>query len=45
MFNTGPEPPCIEEADVDASLTLDIADIVYLVSYMFTDGPAPAICP
>lgn len=43
-FGGGPEPSCIEEADVDASTALDIADIVYLVSYMFSAGPAPLSC-
>ncbi|MFQ5452985.1 MAG: hypothetical protein ACE5D6_02215 [Candidatus Zixiibacteriota bacterium] len=43
----GPEPPCFEEADVDASTSLDIGDIVYMVSYMFDapPGPAPLDCP
>ncbi|KAA3632253.1 MAG: hypothetical protein DWP97_11340, partial [Calditrichaeota bacterium] len=48
MFGTpaGPQPPCIEEADVDASLGIDIADMVYLVDYMFGSpaGPAPLGC-
>ena len=47
MFNVGPEPPCFEEGDVDASgvAPIDIADLVYLVDYMFNQGPEPALCP
>ena len=45
MFNSGPEPPVMEAADVDASGGLiDIADLVYLVDYMFNEGPEPT-CP
>ena len=43
----GPEPPCFEEGDVDASGAHDIGDLVYMVDYMFDspNGPAPLICP
>ena len=46
MFSSGPEPFCMEEADIDGSGgTPDIEDLVYLVTYMFSDGPDPAACP
>ncbi len=46
MFQGGPEPPCMDEADVDGNGTFaDIADLVYLVDYMFQGGPDPADCP
>ena len=45
MFNGGPSPPSMEEADVDASGQVDIADLVHLVDYMFNGGPAPLPCP
>ncbi len=48
MFADGPEPPCLEEADVDGSggpSPVDISDLVYLVDYMFSGGPEPAECP
>jgi len=48
MFNDGPEPSCLEEADVDGgggSTPVDIADLVYLVDYMFNSGPLPVDCP
>jgi parallel beta-helix repeat protein len=45
MFNQGPEPPCLEEADVDATGEINIADLVYLVDYMFNQGPEPVPCP
>lgn len=37
----GPEPPCMDEADVDGSGGIDIADIVYMVDYMFSQPPGP----
>ena len=47
MFQDGPEPPCMTEANID---TLgddipDIADLIYLVTYMFQDGPGLPPCP
>ena len=44
MFNGGPEPLCLDEADVDADGTIDIADLVYMVDYIFLGGPAPLPC-
>ncbi len=46
-FTGGTAPPCIEEADIDASggaIPVDISDIVVLVDFMFTGGAAPAPC-
>ena len=48
MFTGGPEPPCLDEADVDGSggeSPIDISDLVYLVDYMFNGGPEPVPCP
>jgi hypothetical protein len=33
----------MDQADVNASCLIDIADLVYLVDYMFDEGPAPLI--
>ena len=46
MFQQGPEPACMLEADVNASGVepIDIADLVYLIDYMFNDGPEPPDC-
>ena len=44
MFTGGPEPPCMEEANVNALDDVDISDLVYLVDYMFTGGPEPPAC-
>jgi len=46
MFLTGPEPPCMTEADVnaDGSEQVDISDLLYLIDYMFTGGSPPAAC-
>lgn len=43
----GPEPPCMDEADVDGLDGVNISDILYLVDYMFLEipGPAPVSCP
>ena len=41
MFNSGPPPPNMANADVDGSGGVDIADLVYLVDYMFNSGLAP----
>ena len=45
MFNEGPQPICLEEADMDATGEINIADLVYLVDYMFNQGPEPVPCP
>ncbi len=48
MFTGGPEPLCVEEADIDGSggsTPIDITDLVHLVDYMFNGGPPPANCP
>ena len=42
MFQQGPPPPIMRQADVNASGGLiDIADLIYLVDYMFQGGPSP----
>ena len=43
----GPEPVCLDEADVDGSGEIDIEDIVYMVEFMFytPSGPEPVECP
>ena len=35
---------CLEEADVNNASGIDIADITYLVNYMFKGGPV-LLCP
>jgi len=41
MFQNGPEPPCMWEANMNGSVNPepDITDLVYLVTYMFQNGP------
>ncbi|MFQ5453720.1 MAG: hypothetical protein ACE5D6_05990 [Candidatus Zixiibacteriota bacterium] len=43
---SGPEPPCMEEADVNGDIVIDIEDIVYLIDYSFSlpAGPTPVDC-
>ena len=38
MFKGGPEPPCLDEADIDGSGTINIIDLVSLVDYSFRHG-------
>jgi hypothetical protein len=51
MFTAGADPDCWYEANVNGDLvgdlqqTVDIADLVYLVDYMFNSGPLPPECP
>ncbi len=45
MFEDGPEPPCMRQADVIEDWSIDIADLVFLVDYMFNGGPAAPPCP
>ncbi len=45
MFQDGPAPPCLEEADCNGDGDIDIADLVCMVSYMFQSGFNPAPCP
>lgn len=50
MFNSGPEPTCWKEANIDGDLIgdilqqVDVADLVHLVDYMFSSGAAPQNC-
>lgn len=46
MFDSGPEPPCMKEANTDGDIfeEISIDDLVYLVNYMFQGGPEPAVC-
>lgn len=45
MFNSGPEPPCFDEADMAVNGEINIDDLVFLVTYMFSSGPPPPDCP
>jgi len=46
MFQSGPEPPCLLEADIDGNglVQPNIADLVAMVTYMFQGGPPPSEC-
>ena len=47
MFQDGPEPGCMEQADIngDDAPMPDISDLIYLVTYMFQNGPPLPTCP
>lgn len=44
MFNQGPAPTCLHEADLDANDVIEIVDLVYLIEYVFYIGPPPEPC-
>ena len=45
LWNSGTEPPCLDEADADGNGTPGGMDVVYLVNYMWNNGPPPEPCP
>jgi hypothetical protein len=48
VYNDGPRPSCIEEADINASgdkNPIDEDDVEYLWLYMTSQGPPPPECP
>ena len=47
LFEGGPEPPCLDEANVNGSGSGDInvADLTLLVDFLFFGGLPPAPCP
>jgi len=40
----GPSSPCAEEADVDGSGAINVADVTGLVAFLFQGGASPAPC-
>ena len=44
LFGGGPGPICFEEGDIDGSGSMDVADLTYLVAYLFGGGPPPPGC-
>lgn len=45
LFNSGPIPYCLEEADINGINSVTVADITTLVNYLYNGGSAPAPCP
>lgn len=45
MFESGPPPPCLGEADVNVDGGVDIADLLFIVNYMFLGDFPPPPCP
>jgi hypothetical protein len=45
IFHSGPEPPCLEEADVNGDVAINVVDVIYLVEYLFFEGLPPLECP
>jgi hypothetical protein len=41
LQNFGPPPPTCVPGDADGSTGVDIDDVVYLISYIFSGGPPP----
>ncbi|HOP07687.1 MAG TPA: thrombospondin type 3 repeat-containing protein [candidate division Zixibacteria bacterium] len=44
-FNGGPAPQCLLELDINGDYSVDIADLVALISYMFQESTPPLPCP
>ena len=44
MFNSGPPPPCEDEANANNDTQIGISDLTYIVDYMFGGGPDPDPC-
>ncbi len=45
LFNSGPPPPLMEAANVDAQSGVDVADLTRLVDYLFNGGQEPVCAP
>jgi hypothetical protein len=45
LWNDGPEPPCMDEVNIDGLGGVTGMDVVYLVNYLWNDGPDPVPCP
>ncbi|MFH1372327.1 MAG: hypothetical protein ABII79_00805 [bacterium] len=45
LFQGGPPPPCIDEADDNGDGTVDVGDLVYEIGFYFQGGPPPVPCP
>ena len=43
-FSGGPQPTCLDEADVDNNGFINIEDLVYLVGNIYGGGPDPLEC-
>jgi hypothetical protein len=41
LFRNGDEPAIPESADVDKDNDISIADIVYLIKFLYISGPQP----
>ncbi len=41
LFNGGPPPPILENANVDGINGVNIADLTYFVAHLFQGGPPP----
>jgi len=45
LFEYGPQLACWDEANVNGRDGVDIADLTYLIAYIWCDGPPPVACP
>jgi hypothetical protein len=41
LFQEGPSPQIMEAADMNGDNSVNIADLTYLVDYLFRGGPGP----
>ncbi len=42
LFGGGPQPPCLQAADTNDDGSVNLTDAIYLLNFLFTNGPAPA---
>ena len=45
LFNSGPPPPCTDEANVNGVGGITVTDLTSLVNFLFNGGASPAACP
>jgi hypothetical protein len=45
LFDSGPPPLCMDEADLQADGGVNIVDLTYLAAYLFGSGSPPGVCP
>ncbi|MCZ6794836.1 MAG: dockerin type I domain-containing protein [Planctomycetota bacterium] len=41
VYQSGPEPPCMNQADANDDSFIDGADLSYLVNWLMSGGPEP----
>lgn len=45
LFRGGPQPPCMDEADVTGDGSVNVSDVTHTIAFLFRGGAAPPPCP